>query len=268
VTADQLAQIVGREKRRVQHRLTLLYHNQYIARVDDENKNHALRRGVFWLAEKGARIVAVRLGGEGDLKDFPYRKSPRWDQLDHTLRLNEVRLKMTADSQALPGSEIREWISDYEFSQRPDVVVYKTLLRKGTERVLGNEKREVRPDGYCYMTLPAYEGKFYNYRFLIEVDLATETRRGQFGQDKILPLTAYLESQEGFQKKFGTSGRILVVTTNRTRLLNIKRQAEEFDGKGYFYFTTFDQVSSANVFMSPIWHKSGASDPVSLIVPR
>lgn len=266
VTVDQLAQILAREKRRVQHRLTLLYHNHYIARVDDENKNHALRRGVFWLADKGAKIVSVRLGGEGDLKDFPHRKSPRWDQLDHTLRLNDVRLKMMADAQEIRQAEVREWISDYEFSQWPDVVVYETQLRKGRERILANEKREVRPDGYCYITIPAYDEKFYHYRFLIEVDMATETRRGQFGRDKILPLTAYLESEGGFQKQFGKSGLILVVTTDSTRLANIKRQAEQFGGKGYFYFTTFEQVSSANILLAPIWQQSGESGLRSLII--
>lgn len=265
VTADQLAQIVGREKRRVQHRLTLLYHNKYICRVDDTNKDIAHRRGMFWLAGKGAQIVAARLGDEGD---FRYPKSPRWDQIAHTLRLNNVRLKMMADTSQIYGAEIRDWVSDYEFSQWPDVVVYETTLRKGRERVLGKQKREVRPDGYCYLTTPAEAGKSYHYRLLIELDMATENKRGQFGRDKVQPLTAYLENPEGFQKQFGKSGMILVVTTTPTRLANIKRQSEEYGGKGYFYFTLFDQVKEHNIYTTPIWQQSGNQGKVSLIQPR
>jgi hypothetical protein len=127
-------------------------------------------------------------------------------------------------------------------------------------------RRGIRPDGFFVIRyLKAHEGKWFNRRMLLEMDMRTEDNP-RFGREKAVPGIAYLRS-EAYKQRFGyQSGRWLVVTTGERRMLNMKRQTEAVLGKdaGAFYFTWFDRVNAGTVLTAPIWYKGGEDTALPL----
>jgi hypothetical protein len=244
-------------------RMGLLYHNGYVKRRDESNQHKIFKGGVYWLDKHGAELVAQTKGYE-DFRTFRWKKEPRFMLFHHDLTLNDVRIQLTSDCLALPG-HMAEWVSEYAFRQNPDSVTFTAPATRGQPSA-AEKQREVVPDGFGHLIVPGTtQHPELHFRVLLEVDLATETRKGQFGRDKVLPLVAYLES-EAYHQRFGSrSGRVLVVTTTQTRLSHIKRQTQEYGGKGYFYFTTLEQFGAGNALLTPIWMADGADKPVPLL---
>lgn len=265
MTLEQMAAVRGVALKTLKKQLTRLYHNRYVGRVDATNRDRALRTGVYWLITKGALMVAAAFGKE-DLTDFAYRKEPKWQTLNHDLKLNDIRIRVEQDVAQLHGAVLHEWVSDYEFHQLPDVVKVKQLLGRG-DRGAVQRDREIMPDGYFSFSIPLSPGSEprRRYRYLLELDLATETRKGQFGKDKVIPLTTYLDS-EVYAQRFGAAGRVLVVTTTPARLKNLRAQAVEYNDKGYFLFTTLNEIdAAANMLVTPIWVSTHDEQPRALL---
>jgi hypothetical protein len=135
----------------------------------------------------------------------------------------------------------------------------------------------VIPDGQCLLDVGQPYAVAGKYRFLIELDMATETRKEQFGRDKVFPGLAYLNST-AYREKFGSSGRFLIITTTPTRLKAIKKQAESFtilyqrmygEQRGRadkFLFTTIGEALAAdNILTSRIWLPGGTNERVALL---
>lgn len=271
LSIEQIMTLFGMGETAAKRRLGLLYHNGYIRRRDKSNQHKIFKGGVYWLDKKGAEFVAA-VKGYDDFKDFRYKKEPRFQLFNHDLTLNDFRIRLKLDCEALvlSGREglfgsVEEWVSDYEFRQNPDTVTYPEPSIRGHMGSSVERKKEIVPDGYGHLIVPG-TAKGNHFRVLIEVDMATETRKGQFGRDKVLPGVAYLKSTV-YRDRFGSqSGRYLVLTTAERRLAYIKRQTEDYGGEGYFYFSTGERVAACdNIFTAPIWVADGKTEYEALL---
>ncbi len=237
--------------RKTQGRLSLLFHHGYVARPD-RRRRASLPCMVYWLDKRGAGYVAGLSGQR--IPGFRYRKTPYWLRIEHDMRVNDFRLDVIRACMFSPTLGLEQWIGQEEFWAYPDTVEYRQS--NGTYA-----KRRIRPDGFFSIYTNGQR-----HRLLVEIDMATEDNP-RFAREKVTPGIAYLRSKV-YRQRFGGSGsgRCLVVTTGRRRMLNMKRQAETTAGHDaqVFCFTTFDQVTPDTVLTAPIWYRGGDSHPSSL----
>jgi hypothetical protein len=85
-----------------------------------------------------------------------------------------------------------------------------------------------------------------------------------FFQEKVLAGSAYLQGS-AYQARFGgNSGRWLVVTTGGVRLTHLMHLAQSVC-TDTFWFTTLEQVKTANPLTAPIWRQGGEENPQALL---
>ncbi|MBZ0285217.1 MAG: replication-relaxation family protein [Anaerolineae bacterium] len=237
-------------KSQMQVRTKLLYQHGYLSRPD-RRKRAMLPYMLYWLGVQGAAYVAG-LDGQS-VNEFGYRREPKWQQVEHDLTVNDVRIAVVHACRTSKLLALEEWIPQSEFWAHPDGVEYTD----STGKML---KRKVRPDGYCVILLG---GK--RFRLLWEIDRRTEDNP-RFVREKVYPGIAYIRS-EAYRQRFGyNAGKILIVTTGERRLNNMKRQAEQAVGKDarLFYFTTLEQLTSQTVLTAPIWQRGGEPNTMPL----
>jgi len=209
---------------------------------------------VYWLARRGAAHVAGLHGQT--LREFTYRRAPRWAQIAHDLGVNDFRLDVMDACAENEDVSLEQWIPEGEFWAHPDRVEYR--LASGQKA-----RRLVRPDGFFVLR----KGKHHS-RLLLEIDCATEDNP-RFAREKVRPGVAYLRS-EAYKQRFGyQSGRWLVVTTSERRLRNMKRQTEIAVGRDaqVFLFTTAAKVTPQSVLTAPIWLR-GCDERPSALLPN
>ncbi len=244
----QIQRLFFTGKSQTEQRLKLLYQHSYLARPDKDQRRR-LPEMIYWLDKKGAEMIASLDGTP--LKEFPWRKQPRWFQVEHDLAVNDFRLDMLEACDQDTDINLETWIPESEFWSYPDKVSYtfqdKTL------------KRNIRPDGFFMLTF----GK-NRIRYLLEIDRSTEDNP-RFYREKILPGLAYLRTKE-YEERFGhSSGRWLVVTTGERRLKNMLNQAHRANTNGLFYFTTYDKINPTTLLQSPVWQRTDRQEPVPLV---
>lgn len=236
--------------RQCRGRLSVLFQHGFLARPD-RKKRVSLPCMVYWLDKQGAAYVAGLNGQE--IREFSYRREPRWSQIIHDLAVNDFRLDVLEACKRHPKLSLEQWIPESEFWAYPDKVQF-------TDRNGKKSSRNMRPDGFFVVR----QGDYYS-RLLLELDRATEDNP-RFAREKVLPGIAYLRSK-AYKQRFGfQSGRWLVVTTSERRMRNLKRQTEAVAGKDarVFYFTTADQVQMKTLLTEPIWYRGGDNQPSAL----
>jgi len=245
---SQLKRMFFTGESQAKNRLKLLYHNKYLNRPNREQRRRVPEM-IYWLDKRGADIIASLNGTP--IREFTWRKQPRWFQVEHDLAVNDFRLDM--EQACLDDSDIHleTWLPESEFWSYPDKISYKYQDRE--------HKRNVRPDGFFMLSTPEHY-----FRYLLEIDRSTEDNP-RFYREKILPGLAYLKS-DAYGDRFGhKSGRWLVVTTGEKRQTNMLRQAKRAKAKGIFYFTTFDLLFSETILHDPIWRREDREEPVPLV---
>jgi hypothetical protein len=252
VLADyQIQRLFFQGKRQMQYRMSLLFHHGYVSRPD-RKRRAAIPNMVYWLSNKGARYVAGLSGM--NLRNFKYREDPKWFTLEHDIAINNFRLNIIDACHSNPQFELEQWIPDGEFWAHPDRVEFK--MPNGKKR-----SSLIRPDGYF-----SIHHKGYRYKFLLEIDMATEDNP-RFVRQKVLPGLAYIESN-AYRQRFGgeNSGRWLVVTTGERRQENLIAQTRNAinERASLFYFSTFDQIRQDIVFDKPIWKRADTGSLESL----
>lgn len=251
VMADyQLRRLFFTGERQCRGRLSLLFQHGYLERPT-RRQRAMLSSMIYWLGKRGAEHVAG-LSGIG-IKEFPYRREPRWAQIEHDLAVNDFRLDVMEAVKQTPALYLTEWIPEGEFWSHPDKVWFRMPNGKKASRL-------IRPDSVFVV-----QHDDFAPRHLLEIDRATEDNP-RFTREKVLPGIAYLQS-EAYRKRFGRQpGRWLVVTTTERRLHNLKKQAELAAGKEVkkFYFTLFDRVTPETVLTVPIWYRGGVIEPQAL----
>lgn len=245
---SQIQQRFFSGKSQTEHRLKLLYQHHYLNRPNEEQRRR-IPEMVYWLDKKGAEMVA---GLEGTLlKDFRWRKKPRWFQVEHDLAVNNFRLLVDSACQATPNFRLETWIPESEFLAFPDRIEYHYRGRK--------KERSIRPDGS--FRLLAHQHRLH---YLVEIDRSTEDNP-RFQREKLVPGLAYLKSK-AYQQRFGKiRSRWLVVTTGERRLANMLRQARRCQTGGRFYFTTYDKLRVESLLLAPIWQREDRTDLVPLV---
>ncbi|MBZ0280289.1 MAG: replication-relaxation family protein [Anaerolineae bacterium] len=255
LSADQIERLFFTSHRRMQARLSTLYHNRYVDRTNLQEQS-ALGFVAYFLAEKGIAYLCG-LWGISPKELNPREKGERMSLVRHDVRLNEVRMAVMDALRQLPQSELKVWVNSRSFYADNDTIWYLD----GKQR---KHKRAIRPDAYFYVVSPGVETARHSH-FLLELDMRTE-HNARFVDEKIRPGLAYFES-EAYRNRFGVNaGRYLVVTTGETRLKNMKQQAETV-GKAAerFYFTTFEAATANGAFFTqPIWWRPTHDTPVAL----
>lgn len=207
---------------------------------------------IYLLNRRGAKELAAL--NSQPFKLFPWRKKPRFAQIRHDLKVNDMRLIFCQTAQQDPELTLNEWIPEGEFLSRPDKISYRNGQNKERSRLM-------RPDGFFTIQKKHKNGVF---AFLVEVDMGTEDNP-RFGREKVRPGIAYLKS-DAYKQRFGLSyGRWLVITTGGRRMNNMKSQTERIGGNGLFYFTTFEALTAEAVFRKPIWFWAGQDEPQAIL---
>ncbi|HEY9078069.1 MAG TPA: replication-relaxation family protein [Anaerolineaceae bacterium] len=235
-------------KSQAERRMMLLYQHKYVNRPSLAERRR-LPEMIYWLDKRGAELIASLNGA--DMKDFSWRKEPRWFQVEHDLAVNDFRIDLEEACKANPQILLETWTPESDFLAYPDLITYQYNDR--------TFKRNIRPDGY--FTLVTGKNRI---RYLLEIDRSTEDNP-RFLREKIIPGLAYIRSSS-YQKRFGfNSGRWLVVTTGERRMRNMLSQAKQGEGKGLFYFTTYEKISTGTILNAPIWRRADRDDLVPMI---
>lgn len=258
---DQGTQV---SQQRCQHRLKLLFHHGYLYRDEQPTRLSDGRRPlIYFLDRKGAQLLGQYLGLsvselDWDPKDTVAGASHLF--IDHLLKTNDVRIAVTLAAQQ-EHTTIEQWIDDKTLKSR-QMKDYVTLSdAKQNER-----KVAVVPDGYFHLT----SGERQSHHFLetdmcTVVGLSTKSGRRDWAK-KVRSYLAYHASGQ-FQARYHTSSfRVLTVTTGERRLANLKKITEEAGGRARFWFTTFEQLTSATALRQPIWQIAGREGEYSLVL--
>jgi hypothetical protein len=245
---------------RCRHRLKLLYHHGYLYREElPVPLTQGRRPLVYFLDKKGKDALCCHFDLDPKEIDWHRRQNTVGDTfIEHTLQTNDVRVAVTVAAQQ-HNFTLATWLDDRTLrkQQNRDAVTISGPQGGKPRRVA------VVPDGYFHLKSPDYE-----FHFCLEADRRTVV--GQYsrwgGKDwsrKVRAYIAYFTRSEPdkpsvYEQRFGTSKlRILTVTTGQKRLENLKRITEQAGGRGRFWFTTFDALTSETVLTEPIWFKAG-----------
>lgn len=251
----QIRALFGMGITKQRHRLRVLWQDEYVKR--QQVQTHSGKSVLLYsLRQKGAGKVA-------DLKSLPvdefkWRVAERESLIQHDLLTTDFRITVLKALTKHPQFQLEEWITSDEFWAQPeDTVTYKDAA--------GNTlKRKVRPDGYFVIETRATH---YRSRLLLEIDRATEYQE-RIVTDKVLRGLAYLNSPAYIKRSGGyKTGRWLIVTTSKARMLRMKERAEIVAGRAaqVFYYTTFDQVKPETVLTGEIWLRGGEAVPTALL---
>lgn len=258
-------------KRSMEQRLAKLFHSEYISWPDlEQRKTKPIPEPICWLNWRGALYLAKSMAlvieapkkiNENQLRDlqkqlrkanFKWVREPHWLQLNHDLKLIDVRISIEEAIDELPNFILQEWINEGEFRSNLVEIEYRTKVNGQLKR----HKKSIIPDSYFMITdvERSSRGENSDARFLVEIDMANHDNPS-FGREKISPGIAYLRSPQ-YRNQFGSnSGRWLIITTSEIRLENLLRQARNYGGKDseLFLFTTFEEIFEKNPFIAPIW---------------
>lgn len=240
----------GQGRSQPRTRMRALFNHGYVQMPDATTMHQVpLKETVYWLDRRGAALVA---GLQGlTLAQFKWRSRPKYSQLQHDLRVNDVRIAVREACQSQLEVGLGLWLPESEFAVQPDRIMLEAPFGRSVMRT-------IRPDGYFVIN----RGKLF--AFLLEIDMGSEDNP-RFGREKVRPGVAYLKSPE-YARRFGIRhGRYLIVTTGQRRMLNMKSQAERTGGKGLFYFVSFDDLSDASILTDPVWLLAGHKERRSLI---
>ncbi len=172
--------------------------------------------------------------------------------LEHGLALADVRIAFE-QSALLNGCTIEVWHDEMDIRHSRDHDrVMVPLPGKPSERV------PILPDGYFQLAIPRGRGHFF-----MEVDRSTETIIRKW-QRKMVGYKEYVLSG-GFHRRYGVSRRqtalrILTTTPSLQRAQNLKVAAERYgpaEASPLFLFAPFDQVTSQDALVAPIWFRAG-----------
>lgn len=257
LTDHQVKELEFTGHRQAQDRLGKLFHNGYVSRPSPEERK---KQGVmfYWLTEKGAVEVAGTLGKP--VKDITWRDNPNWGQIEHDVRVNDIRIIVSKACQENPEFSLFEWMPESLFRSDPDTVKYKN--RRGEPK-----KRQVIPDGY--FVIDRENAKFFRSRLLLELDMSTHSNTA-FAEEKVRAGLAYMKSNV-YAKRFGSkSGRWLIVVKGRNgasgkkRLKYLREKTFQTVGEEYarvFYFALYDEITIETVLTEAIWYRGNEVDP-------
>lgn len=248
------------DESRARRRLRALFEHGYInqPRPGDE---HRAPEWIYWLGREGYRLIAGWNGEEPKTADLKRAKPPKWATLEHSLRVNDVRIAVMLSAESSPELKLTQWISDRTFNRWRDRVSFRGV--SGEE-----DTKAVVPDGFFVVRRPSQKrpGKDEVFAFLLELDMANE-HNPRFEMEKVRAGIAYLNSPVYKHRLGVTFGRWLIVTTGNVRMQNLRETTQRAGGSAAFFFTTFEQIegSPADILTQPIWFMADHDRPQAII---
>jgi hypothetical protein len=248
-----------------QYRLRLFRAYGYLAHIEQPQiPSDGRKPYLYQLTNKGAQILAVYLGCA--VTDVPYRKrDSRLSAfyLEHLILGNDVRVCITLAARKR-NVQIVAW---------HDELILKSTHSADKLTITDHTGREYNnlvlvPDGFIHLHVKQpLPHDFYHF---LEIDRGTETGQSSVEgrrtwERKILLYRAYYTSG-AYARRYSTKGlRILTVVKSEKRLMHLKQITEQAGGKGRFWFTSVDLLSSAHILTLPIWQKAGSSGLFALL---
>ncbi|MSP12817.1 MAG: hypothetical protein EXR62_07655 [Chloroflexi bacterium] len=251
----------GKLDTRCQYRLQMLFHKGYLFRDEQPVKLSEGRKPlVYFLDTKGAALLAslsdrtvAALGWQ------PRDNSVRYLFLEHLLASNDIRIAITVEARK-HGWIIEEWRDEKQLKspQMKDIVTIT-----GPDGI--KAKAVVVPDGYFRL-----QTQKDAHHYFLETDMRTVTGEASVWgrRDWARKVRAYLTYYASglYRTRYHTADmRILVVTTGEGRLANLKRVTEKAGGRGRFWFTTFDHITTGNILTHPLWQVASRNGFFSMI---
>ena len=270
--------------RAMARRLSKLHHNQYVVWPTREHRRlYAIPEPIVWLGWRGAVYLAGHMGIQlilpesfnenrirvlqKKLRDlgFHWYREPRWNQLYHDLKMNDIRLKIEDSARSVANIDLEEWRNESAFRMDMDTVEYSIT---SPDRSTTTKKRGVCPDGMFTLIDKTRRSKGlpYRARFLVELDLSTHDNPS-FGLEKVAPGAAYIKSTK-YHTRFGSNnGRWLIITTGELRMKHLMQQTQlrVKQDADLFLFSTIEAVLSHNPLTEPIWQTPGGVELSKLL---
>ncbi len=246
LTAAQIARLFPEDHDTTEDAVSLLVNSEYLTAIKRPTLDPYAPNIVYALAQRGASLVADRLGI--DRRSVTWRKHQNQvglQFLDHRLAVNDVRIALTMGLARL-GGRVEYWWYEFKIEESiddPDELAPPLKLR---------------PDAYVRC-----RARVRGCHFFLEVDLATESHP-RFAS-KIRRYLAYKDSTLFRAHIGGKAFRVLTVVPGPTRLRALKRVVENERGKKMFWFATLPDVTEQNID-APIWQLAGENDRAALFM--
>ncbi|MCG3209253.1 MAG: hypothetical protein FOGNACKC_02874 [Anaerolineae bacterium] len=247
-------------------RLRLLYDAGWLDKDEPLTKLGQGRGQTLWYLTPKTRRQLAKIRGV-PAKEIPWKAVGAFGQLHlpHRLAINDFRIAATIAAERY-GFVIRSWLDEDDLrrmmGQQP-----LTLLADPTDPDSKTIKRRLVPDSFFWLETDK------NWFHFLEIDRGTETlqyrdssRDLQFWGLKVRKYAAYFKDyyRPSFAEAKGR-GRILVVTTSDTRLVNMAQVCCELAAKAArrYWLTTFDKIKpqltdyfSETILTAAIWQRA------------
>jgi len=249
---DQIQKLLFPSCNTANYRLQRLYQHGFLERRwCPVEYGQGSGRALYLMGNRGLQLLTQRLGNMPQATSYRIvRKTVRSPFLEHTLAVNDVRIAFSIAAQR-ERYGIQKWVREDDLKAAREYVYASTTT--GTRRNVA-----IIPDAYFVLNLGDRRA-----HFLLEVDCATETSH-RWAQ-RVRAYLAYVGSGQ-YARRFGTTSlRILMTTTNLTRLTHLKRATEQVGGQSLFWFATLEQASPEAILSERIWQVAGHEGMVGLI---
>ncbi|MEZ4706737.1 MAG: replication-relaxation family protein [Caldilineaceae bacterium] len=234
-----------------QRRLQLLYHHQFLNRVQQAVILGEGRKPFIYVLDKyGVDVVGELLSSPKSELTWTAKHKQQTDpyRLEHDIGCNDIwvildRLVQSRDVY-MPHWLTQQHLKSIELKQKLPSVSANGIVR------------QKQPDGYFALR---FSGQNALAHFFYEEDRGTQSQKQW--SEKIQAYMNYRHSGAA-QTHFGFRNfRVLIKTTSARRLANIKQWSDKYGGATIFWLTSVDRVSiwQPKVFLEPIWEVAGTN---------
>ncbi len=251
-----------------QYRLRLLRAHGYLAHIEQPQiPSDGRKPYLYQLTTKGVQTLASYLGCP--VAELPYHKrDSRLSAfyLEHLLMGNDLRVCITLAAQK-HGVQLVAWHDELTLKSTHSADKLTIIDRAGRQQA----NLVLVPDGFIHLhrTQPLPLDAF----FFLEIDRGTTTGQstieGRRTWERKIRLYREYYASGAYTQRYGTRGlRILTIVKSEQRLAHLKQITELVGGKGRFWFTSVELLSSAHIFTLPIWQKAGSTGLFALLSER
>ncbi|MEW6144122.1 MAG: replication-relaxation family protein [Thermodesulfobacteriota bacterium] len=252
LTSTQLAKMFFSSKSFADRRLRKLYDHGFLDRIQrpvTEGKSELL----YSLWTEGARVLSKKLNmSRQELGWSKSKNRVRGEFLEHELEVTRFRLTIEEACKNNEGYSLMEWRNKEELKYKKGNISYGEKVRERGKNII------LIPDAYFVLQTPKGTAHFF-----LEVDRYTETASKVFKR-KMKGYKMYLE-RGLFRDRFsGKNFRVLIVTTNNTRLKSLIKVTGEL-GLGIMYWFTTSNLISPEKILGEVWIRGDAPEELMAI---
>lgn len=251
-----------------QYRLRLLRANSYLAHIEQPQiPSDGRKPYLYQLTTKGVQALASYLGCA--VAELPYHKrDSRLSAfyLEHLLIGNDVRVCITLAAQK-HDVQLVAWHDELTLKSTHSADKLTITDRTGRQHT----NLVLVPDGFIHLhrAQPVPLDSF----FFLEIDRGTTTGQstieGRRTWERKIRLYREYYASGAYTQRYGTKGlRILTIVKSEQRLAHLKQITEQAGGKGRFWFTSVELLSSGHILTLPIWQKAGSTGLFALFFER